>query len=672
LKTGAIVGFKDKKGVSYACVFDCATNKLRVLTDRGKEFSFPADKVLFESAAIMPTSPRDRVLDGLRTFRDSIGPVQDKTDLATIWELLAEDGVEFELDELAGEYFGDSCGDQERAALMCLLVDDVTYFKQKGRRFAPRSPEQVAEILKQHEVEALRERERALAIAWLHKVVDRRNLPDQAPPPIPDGALRHIQNIKGYAVHMEGYENARAAVAILREIGPPDPFAAFDILVAAGVFDPDENLLVHRFAVPVEFPADVLESAQSAQDRVAESTGPASDPGRRDLRHLEPVTVDDVDTADIDDALTVEESGSGGCTIGVHIADATHLVEEGGPLDLEAQRRASTIYLPDRRIPMLPRSLSEGLLSLRAGEDRPAMSILADLDADGVVRSFEITPSTLRVRRRLTYYEADDLIGNDPALTRIHGMARKLRDRRIEAGALTFNSPDLKITVGDGGLTSVMKVMTDTPSHLAVSEMMILANRLVAEWCQERGVPAIYRFQPPPEEPIKIREYDPVESYRARRLLKKSESAVKPLSHSGLGIPAYVQFTSPIRRYTDLTMHRQIRGALSGTGSPHSEEELALIISSCDRSQDVIGMIQRQGHRYWLLKHIERVAAAELPAIVLDKRDDTTVVLLTDYMLETAFHPRPETRLEVGQHISVKILSVAPRKGNIRVREGQR
>ncbi|MBI4861175.1 MAG: RNB domain-containing ribonuclease [Candidatus Riflebacteria bacterium] len=656
-----VVGFRDKKELALACVVEASADKVRLVTERGKQFSFPADKVLVATGTLVnPSQPQDALVAALAQVRLRVDELRAQVVLSDLWELLTGSEQGFPLARLTGDYFGAEAGGEHQAALLAELLNDSVYFKQKGDDYVLRSDEQVREIKRQLELEHRRTREREAAIAWF-----KGEMGESRERPAPEGIERFITLLKGHVLAVEGATEGPELATFMKEIGISDAAGAFDLLVRAGVWSIDENLLLHRYQVPDRFGREVLAREQELLARFASQDCLLGQPGRRDLTALEPVTIDDPETEDIDDALSLERI-PGGFRVGIHIADVAEFVAESDPLDQEALRRALTIYLPDRKIQMLPDTVSVRVASLVAGEVHAALSVMVDLDETGAVLSYELTRSAIRVKSRLSYEQVDGQLGTHPDFAALLQLAELLKRRRIEAGALVFNVPDVKVRAAPDGRVTVSRTPNDTPAHLLVSEMMILANRLVAGWLLENRIPGIYRSQPPPDEPLTIQGYDPVTFYRVRRQIKRTETGTTARPHSGLGIPAYTQMTSPIRRYSDLVIHRQIRGVLDGRPPCYTEDDVRSIVNATERVQEIVGLVQKEAHRYWLLKYLKNLVGLTVPGLILDRRDDSYVVQLSDYLLEVTVYMRQENRYEVGDAMQVTIIEADPRRGYVK------
>ncbi|MDR1205232.1 MAG: ribonuclease R [Peptococcaceae bacterium] len=358
-----------------------------------------------------------------------------------------------------------------------------------------------------------------------------------------------------------------------------------------------------------EFPPDVLKAAEAAP----RALGQEAIEGRRDLTGLPAVTIDGSDAKDLDDAVSLESLEAGNVRLGVHIADVGWYVREGSALDLEALARGTSVYFPDRVLPMLPPGISNDLCSLNAGAPRLTVSCIMDLDGQGKLLRYEILPTLIQVTRRLTYDQVQDFLDQKTGFAEdarirdmLSGMAevcRVLREKRFERGALDFDLPECKIVMQDGKPADIIR-REHRLAEAMIEEFMILANETVAAHFQKLGVPFIYRVHEEPG-PDSIAELNPVlsafglsvkvdkkgkvrsatyqkllnlikerpEAQTVHTLLLRSMNHARydsrNLGHFGLASQEYCHFTSPIRRYADLAIHRVIREAgMEGKISP--------------------------------------------------------------------------------------------------------
>jgi ribonuclease R len=359
--------------------------------------------------------------------------------------------------------------------------------------------------------------------------------------------------------------------------------------------------IIRKYHLPTEFPRDVLDLARG----IPETIDARQLEGRKDLRGKFIVTIDPDDARDFDDAIHVEKIGSS-WRLGVHIADVAAYVEPGSPLDREARQRGNSVYLPDRVIPMLPERLSNGVCSLNPGVDRLTHSVFIDFDKHGAAKSARFAHSVIRSAHRLTYKQAYAILSAPPTDRlgeRLHlawELAALLRRKRFEHGALDLDFPEVKVSVDKDGRPVKLERVENDESHQLIEEFMLAANEAVARELKRRAIPTIYRIHenPDPEKLAEYREFVLSFNYRTGDLthraelqrllasirgnpeeqalkvallksLKRARYSPQPLGHYGLAKANYLHFTSPIRRYADLVVHRAlVRDTAGARGRP--------------------------------------------------------------------------------------------------------
>ena len=348
--------------------------------------------------------------------------------------------------------------------------------------------------------------------------------------------------------------------------------------------------IIRKYHLRAEFPKDVLDQAE----RISERIDARQLEGREDLRKEFIVTIDPDDARDFDDAIQVEKIKNG-WRLGVHIADVAAYVEPESALDREARRRGNSVYLPDRVIPMLPERLSNGVCSLNPGVDRLTHSVFVHFDKNGNAKSARFARSVIRSAHRLTYKQAYAILKSPPRDQlgeRLHvawELAALLRRRRFEHGALDLDFPEVKVWVDKQGHPVRLERVENDESHQLIEEFMLAANEAVARELKKRAIPTVYRVHenPDPEKLAEYREFVLSFNYRVGDLthrselqrllalihgkpeeqalkvallksLKRARYSVQPLGHYGLAKANYLHFTSPIRRYADLGVHRSL------------------------------------------------------------------------------------------------------------------
>jgi ribonuclease R len=395
------------------------------------------------------------------------------------------------------------------------------------------------------------------------------------------------------------------------------------------------RIVEHKFGLPVDFSAGALHEAGLVPDRVLD----AESAGREDLREEALVTIDGETARDFDDAVSLKQLPSGNYLLGVHIADVSHYVREESELDRDAYERGTSVYFPDRAIPMLPPRLSSGICSLKPGEDRLALSVLMELDRQGNMRGHRFTECIVRSRERMTYTAVariladrdpahleryDDLV---PMFASMRDLCLALAEKRYHRGAIDFDLPEADIRFDDKGrIVSILPAERNI-AHRIIEEFMLLANETVAARLSESGGPALYRVHERPDQQ-KVADFAEfalalgyrLESQRGefrprdfQRFVEQIEGKIEGrflaylmlrsfmqarysevnLGHFGLATERYTHFTSPIRRYPDLVVHRLLKDCLRTGPSEERRDKMveklpaiALHTSSRERIAD--------------------------------------------------------------------------------------
>lgn len=354
----------------------------------------------------------------------------------------------------------------------------------------------------------------------------------------------------------------------------------------------DVLAVAHGHELPLAFPPEVEAEAARLKEQGVEVP---RDTERHDLRGQLIFTIDPADARDHDDALSIQRGEDDLWHVGIHIADVSHYVAEGGEIDQEAFKRATSVYLVDRVIPMLPEALSNDLCSLRPHEDRFAISLLVRLDDDGNVRSHEVVRSVIRSAHKLAYEDAQAIIDGtssvseeaDQAVRDLVALARKLRAKRAARGSIDFDLPEARVVLNTAGEPTDIQKVLRLEAHRLVEDFMILANETIDRAARERKIPFLRRVHEHPDgdrlEKLRLflaglgvripedpspkdlqkaiaqfdgRPEEALVSTVVLRSMKRARYSEKPLGHFGLATDHYTHFTSPIRRYSDLVVHR--------------------------------------------------------------------------------------------------------------------
>jgi ribonuclease R len=448
-----------------------------------------------------------------------------------------------------------------------------------------------------------------------------------------------------------------------------------EVLGASSAPGVDMLSIIRKYHLPTEFPKPVIEETE----RIPEIVGEEMFEGREDLRNKFIVTVDPDDARDFDDAIDVERVPGGGWKLGVHIADVAAYVTPGSALDREARKRGNSVYLPDRVIPMLPERLSNGVCSLNPGVNRLTHSVFLEFSRDGRTKQARFARTVIRSARRLTYREAYAILKaqpNDQLGERLHvawELASVLRKNRFRDGSLDLDFPEVKVRLDKEGKPIQLERIENDESHQLIEEFMLAANEAVARELKNRLIPTVYRVHENPE-PQRLAEYrEQILSYgykvgdlskrtELQRLLaslagkpeeqalkigllkslKRARYAPQPLGHYGLAKNNYTHFTSPIRRYADLIVHRglaerdQPRRPRSDMGS------IAGIAEHISETERIAAEAEMDGVKMKKLEFFQRQLEARDPqvfrATVLEVKNFGLLVELPDVLLTGLVH----------------------------------
>ncbi len=380
----------------------------------------------------------------------------------------------------------------------------------------------------------------------------------------------------------------------------------------------DITTIQKKYGLPSAFPPGVLKEANRMDEVHIDKA--AREENRWDLRQLPMVTIDGEDAKDLDDAVSLEFKEDGSFRLGVHISDVSYYVREGSALDREASRRATSVYLPDRVIPMFPTQLSNGICSLNPNVSRLAISVFMDLDEKGQVQHYDFNPSVIRVAERMTYDDVNAILEGDESLRRrfasftpvfesMDELAHRLKSNRLKRGALDFSFPEAKIKLDERGKPLEIQVRRGSRAESIIEEFMLICNEVIAGHFHEKSVPFVYRVHesPDPEklyylrdfltlfnirikgdleqisppqiqkilEEVKGTQMERYVSYVLLRSMAQAHYNELPLGHFGLAARYYTHFTSPIRRYPDLLVHRILRKTLQGGLSASESRKLS-------------------------------------------------------------------------------------------------
>jgi ribonuclease R len=491
-----------------------------------------------------------------------------------------------------------------------------------------------------------------------------------------------------------------------------------DVLGRQGDPGVDVLAILRAHELPLEFPPEVERAALALGER---GVTDADLEAREDLRDRLIFTIDPADAKDHDDALSLEPLGDGGWRVGIHIADVSHYVREGSALDGEAAERGTSVYLVDRVVPMLPHALSSGICSLVPNEDRLTLSIFVDLDAQGVVGGHRLARAVIRSRHKLAYEQAQDVLDGklqldpdtDETLRRLRDVARQLRAARVARGSIDFDLPEARVVLNASGEPTDIQRVLRLESHRLIEDFMLLANEVVARKALRAQIPFVYRIHEAPDSArmeqlrafaltfghrlggrtgalspadlqrlLEAADGRPEESLIATvvlRSMKQARYSEQNLGHFGLATRSYTHFTSPIRRYPDLIVHRVLAGVFLDRREPWlDEEQLAAAARSSSERERVAVAAERDSKDLKKVEFMQQHVDTEFAGTISSVTSFGFFVLLDDYFVDGLVHvssleddyylfieeqyallgERTRRRFRVGDRVHVRVAAV--------------
>ncbi len=628
--------FRYRKGVRVGYCIDRTADKVRLAIGRDRSVTVPRENVLFRSG--------EKVVDHAEfaQFAREVDELAARLDLSEVWELTGDDRTGISFDDLAS--LVDLVDGRGRTALLLHLHgEDCMYFASEGELWVPATADSVQKVKEKVERQRAEAEELTAFTAWFCH--------DKPSEPLEMTARQRtwLESLRRFVIAGEEAERDGWVRGFLAQFKRSDPRRfVFERLVHLGQFAPDEHLELSRLGVKSHFADEVTVAA--AEPIVISD----NDDG---LVEVPVFSIDSETTFDIDDALSFESTTSG-WRLGIHVTDLTDVVTKDGVLDAAARERRLSLYFPEAILPMLPTSLSSGSASLLPEAERRALSLYVEFDSEHKPLAAEFRRTRVRNDFRLNYDEVDLILRGErhllaEQLRALWQVVVSLRGRRIAAGGVALERPDPDVQVGADGAIRVDLKDRDTPANRLVSECMILYNHEAARYLVRHAVPGIFRSQQSKvatDPAVELK--DPFSRYSFFRQLGPSHTSLEALPHNLLGLDCYVQSTSPLRRYGDLVIQRQLVRHLQTGTLCYSAEELADLLRRGESVLKELGRLEVKRKRYWLIKWLAQQGELEIAACVLEVRPRDCLVELIDYGLRG---PALVHQPHEGDHVTVSV-----------------
>lgn len=638
----------------------CSVNNdlLTVLSEDGKQIDIYSDQIELKTSIIIDS---DRKLI-LRGYRKELNESIKEIDLEFLWKQVAGSAERMSFNDLIEIYYdGKAFNRDEILKIYWAINKDTVYFKKLDGQYFPSSESEVNSRLWEMEKEEKRNQETSAALYYFKSFINEdvcfsgKSMFD----------MDYFTNlIKHYVVAESSKEKYKEAKLFVHQLGINTIEDATEFLIRIGVWKSDASPDLKKLEEYGKFSKRSLNEAES------KILSPLEKDDFTDLTSREVFTIDDENTEDIDDAISIELKNDV-VELGIHICNVAHYIKKGSSLDIEARTKGQTIYIPDRQISIFPQDLIKEKFSLFKANLKPTMSLLLQLDKKTYeIKDYRFLKSVISVSENLSYEQAAKEFLNEKKGKELANIAFALRRKRISKGAFILHLPELKISVGEDGRAATYKNYMNSIPHIIIAELMILTNNLAAKFIKSYNIPSIFRIQDEevPQEGRELDTNDPLYSTKVVKYLRPSITHTSPDPHKSLGLDSYVQITSPIRRYFDLVAQRQIIGILEGDEWTYDDKELSDIISTVTNGFSKRRLLQKERKKYWLYKYLQDNIEQNIKGIVSFVNETNLSVYLTDFFVEIPIRNNSVKNLKEYDEVILKVEQVDPLRKRLKLK----
>ncbi len=657
MKSGKIVYyFEHKEIMSGICLSD-KDNSYHLLLPGSKEINLQKKRAFYVSDYSVDISlPKDVMMSIAEEKTVLQNKIAETICIPELWKSLENKGQLYDISFLTRKIFRNKSDSDREMAVIRSIMNDSIHFKIKNLQFFANTLEQIEKL----KINLEKERKKQTKIIdfrkWLNVAKEKNSTAEKH-------SGEFFTYLKQYTISGKQapcYTTIKKALKSAQITTQKD---CFDFLVKTGVFDEDENLLFQKHQIHCAWPETIINNIRSLLG--PDNNSFLFDKSRKDLTRINTFSIDDASTLDIDDALSFEEHYNS-FMLYVHITDVASVIKPGTAIDLEAKRRGRSIYLPEGKSPMFPDCLSENSLSLKQGEIRPAVSFKIRLSLDGDIIDFSAQTSLIKNDLKMSYDETDNAIKTNPLLKKLYNLTLKLRKKRLLNGARSILLPELQLEVNQKKEIKIKKRKREAESQVLVSECMILANYCASLIFRKNSFPALYRKQTAPVD--KIEQKDNLSLFELFSMKKNFEKVTIDTNaepHNGLGLDSYTTITSPVRKYLDLVIQRQLLSFIRGEKPEYDPSSLEKIASSSQQILSKAAIVEKERKKYWLLKVLQKSIGKKKEALVLKKIFKRYSILLTEFYMTLTVRTLEGTELTPGETIYIKINKTDPFYGTL-------
>ncbi len=642
MKNYRLIGLERRGSLFFGLVLKQEKEKQEVYLEAGEKVHLPLSKTIHSFLNPVSADTEKSMKLALKAVKENFS--ENKVDLAMLWECL-ESQQEYSFSDML-ELYSSEKADSLAGAFFLSLMENPHYFEYRNGYFLKKSSKRVDENLRREQTEHERRYQEQCFISWLKDNENNDFDPES------EIGQRFLNAIKSYA--LEGEEKASAEAKRIASFFSLSPDDLILVLEQKGILQKDINETIYRFSLPCEFPGSVLSESEAILNQ------PVDYSGRAAVTHSWNVAIDDEETLEVDDAVSYQYE-NGFHVVGVHIADPSYTIARNSELDNFACDRFATLYFPDEKMFLFPFSIMEQRMTLSVGKERPAISALFTFDENYALVKYSFAQTVFTLSQRKTYADTMEEFGKEEPYQKLYEIASHLRKGRKDKGAVIMEQPEIKLKISEGKVDLQWSALTS--GHLVVSECMILFNKTLASFFVEKNIPAFFRVQAAPEQALDtISREDPLYPLKMRWALGSASLTFQPGTHYSLGLDAYVQGTSPIRRYSDLVMHRQLISHLKGQGPAYTEKDLLQIKVLSERMEKAIKSAEYNRYMFWLLKYLKQNKGKVFQGYVSRFLENSRIMIFVPELMQEFPFKAYSPDIQQGDPLWLRIQGASPRK----------